>query len=94
MNATFLNTRITPGDIIRVTTKEVLGVIGYVTCIDIENDGLEIQGIKDPELLKQIEHVVDYEIALFPISDIKYVFKLNLIKPKQNDGKEKIIDKI
>lgn len=82
MNSLFLNDRIKPGDIIRITTKEAVGVIGKVTYIDLTNDGIELAGFKNAELREQIDNAIEFDTALFPISEIKYIFKLTLDEPK------------
>lgn len=94
MNAKFLNDRLSVQDIVRITTNEAIGVIGYVSYIDVANDGIEIEGIKDPEIKKQIDNLIEYDKALFAISDIKHVFKLNLIKSTKPHGKENNRDQI
>lgn len=85
MNSTYLHERINIGDTVRITTKQAVGVIGKVTDISPERDGIEIRGFKENELLEQIDNAIEFEIAIFPISDIKYLFKLQLneIKPKE-----------
>ena len=87
MNKLFLNDRIRLGDTIRITTKEAVGVIGQVTQIDLANDGIELSGFKNPEQLRQIDNAIEFDKALFTISEIKYVFKITLEeKPIKQDG--------
>jgi ribosomal protein L24 len=81
MNAEFINKKIVVGDIVRITTKEAIGVIGKVTDIDSNNDGIEIEGLKATDL-KQIDNPIEFDTALFPISDIKYIFKIKLEETK------------
>jgi len=84
MNVTFIYKNIKVGDIIRITTPEAMGVIGKVTLIDPVNDGIVLEEIKETELLSQIESPMAYGKALFPISEIKYIFTFDeIIKSKK-----------
>ena len=85
MNPRYVYKKIKVGDTIRITTKEAVGVIGTVLDIDMSEDGIEIQGLKDTKLLEQIDNAMEFETAIFPITDIKYIFKLKLdeLKPKE-----------
>jgi len=78
MNVKFLYDRIKVGDTIRITTKEAVGVIGKVTKIDQAYDGIELEGLKNPDQLEQIDNAIEFDKALFSISEIKYIFKLKL----------------
>jgi len=88
MNAIYLSERIKRGDTVRITTDTAVGVIGRVTDISPANNGIEIQGFKENELLEQIDNAVEFDKALFPISDIKYIFRvtLNEIKSTETNG--------
>ena len=80
MNKKFIKLNIAEGDIVRITTPEAMGVIGIVEKIDVENDGIILKEISEAELITQIENAMEYDKALFALTDIKYIFKLNLTK--------------
>ena len=89
MNVKFLYDRIKVGDTIRITTKEAVGVIGKVTKIDQAYDGIELEGLKNPDQLEQIDNAIEFDKALFSISEIKYIFKLKLEeKPTEQNGSD------
>ena len=79
MNAEFLVNNIQINDVVRITTKVAVGVIGVVLKIDTVNDGL-LLGYVERKHLDKIENAVDFTTALFPISDIIYIFTLDLTK--------------
>jgi len=85
MNPKYLYDRIKVGDTVRITTKLAIGVIGKVTDISPAEDGIEIQGFRENELLEQIDNAIEFETAIFPISDIKYLFKLQLNEIKSKE---------
>ena len=78
MNPKFVHDNIKMGDTIRVTTKFAVGVIGKVSEIAVTDDGLVLEEVKDEDLAKKIDNPMPYEKALFAISDIKYIFVLDL----------------
>lgn len=78
MNPRYVFKKIQIGDVVRITTKEAIGVIGRVSDIDMSEDGIEITGLKENDELKQIDNPVEFETAIFPITDIKWIFKLKL----------------
>lgn len=82
MNKTYVHERIKIGDIVRITTKEAIGVIGKVLDIDTINDGIELEGLKNSEELEQIDNAIDFETAIFPITDILYIFKIKIEQTK------------
>lgn len=78
MNAKFVFRKIDIGDIVRITTDQAVGVIGRVLDIDIDDDGIELEGLRGADELKQIDNPIEFETSIFPISDIKWIFKLKL----------------
>ncbi len=95
MNGTFLLREVKIGDVIRLTTDHAVGVIGKVKNVDIANNGIALEEVKDPTMAEQIENPMAYDKALFPISDIKYIFILDLTKKSNefygtNDSQSKI----
>jgi len=84
MNIEFIKLNLKENDIVRITTHEAIGVIGKVSKIDVEHDGIVLKNIQETELLAQVENAIDYNTVLFPVSEIKYIFTLNLeSKPKE-----------
>jgi len=86
MNKTYVHNTIKIGDVVRITTKEAIGVIGRVISIDTMNDGIELAGLKNSEELEQIDNAVAFETAIFPITDILYIFKIKLEQITKNNG--------
>ncbi|KKL70346.1 hypothetical protein LCGC14_2105810 [marine sediment metagenome] len=87
MNPEFVLQIIDVGDVVRITTKQAVGVIGRVTSIHISKDGIVLEEVKDPDLQDQIDNQMTYDKALFPISEIKYIFVLDLTKkPTEEHG--------
>ena len=82
----FVNKILKIGDIVRVTTKEAMGVIGKVLEIDLTGDGLVLKEVTDPDFAAQIDNPMKYDKALFTLSEIKYLFVLDLTKPIKKHG--------
>lgn len=85
MNPRFVYKKIKVGDTVRITTDIAVGVIGIVTDIDMAEDGIEVKGFKDTKFLEQINNAIEFETAIFPITEIKYMFKLKLNEIKPNE---------
>ena len=86
MNGTFIKKNVTKGDLIRITTKEAIGVIGRVEFVDVDCDGILLKEIESA-IMDQVEHAMTYEKVLFPMTDIKYLFIFNLTtKPNKDNG--------
>jgi hypothetical protein len=95
MNPTFVLRTLKVGDIVRITTKHATGVIGKITYINPADDGIVLEEVKDPALAEQIDNPMTYEMALFSLSEIKYIFVLDLTKKSikengSNDSQSKI----
>jgi len=86
MNNTFVRKYLKKGDIVRITTKEAVGVVGRVEHIDIELDGIVLKEV-EAGIIEQVENSMSYDRVLFPLSEIKYIFIFNLTtKPVLKDG--------
>lgn len=90
MNPVFIHNNLKEGDIVRITTPEAVGVIGKISLIDIANDGIVLKEIKETEVLSQIDNPMTYGKALFPISEIKYIFTFDEIINQKNNNEYKI----